>query len=86
MLNKIHQILKDPECKSNIQCLVWSCVTMFIMFGGFIALMIFLNHTTYNSNINWAVEQHEKRISELEKLEGKIMPSAFKGNKNGRKR
>jgi len=33
MLNKIHEILRDPQCSGNIKCVVWGSVCVSMYFG-----------------------------------------------------
>lgn len=89
MLEKIHEILKDPACKEGIKCWVWGLtLTMFWMFA-FFGLMIYVNYAwDFRDQIN---DLHREDISikkEIIFLETNmemgfksIMPSALKGRK-----
>ena len=64
MLNKIHEILKDPECKSNVDCIVlaWACVCLYM------ALMVYAVacfNISYKKSLS---EELECRVAKLEKV------------------
>lgn len=60
MLNKIHEILKDPECSGNIKCFVWAFVVVCIY--GSVLLYGFALLGFYEENIR----PYERKIVHIE--------------------
>lgn len=84
MLNKIHEILRDPQCKGNIQCFILAVSLVALYICLLIYGLAWLGHDQAQINSFWKAEnEHREQIGKatkrLDKLESTLMPSAFKG-------
>lgn len=88
-MNKLHEILRDPQCATSIRCLCFGIsFTMFwvCLFVGFFAWFDYAGSERNFSDRVKKLEDNQEGVSlkikeSVKGLENKIMPSALKGRK-----
>lgn len=65
-IKDIHDILRDPECKSNIQCTIFACI---VVIGGLCLLiygLAWLSTAEKENAVFYGTEHLEERVKWLE--------------------
>lgn len=65
----LHAILKDPECKGNIQCLIWGICTVFIWLSVMLYGLAWLSTVEKENTAFYGAKHLENRIDALEAKE-----------------